>query len=429
MSKIALLFPGQGSQYVGMGKGLIDNYAVARQTFEEASDVLGYDLPKQCLEGPDAVLTNTAQAQPAILTMSVAAYRVFRQEFGLTPSVAAGHSLGEFSALTVAEVFSFSDAVNLVRQRGLLMDEANTLGDGAMLAISQAELSSIEEACRIISDQTGLTATISCFNAPDQFTVSGNRIAIEQLNDRVTGMFPNVKTTRLNVSAAFHCSLMSSIVDRFMQVISNIPLHSPVFPVLSNVTGLPHGDADSIVHNLVRQLTEPVRWTDNMSHMLQEEQVVFMELGPKSVLRNLARKVTSRPSFAYDNTDSLESMRTELGRYTPFGLISKTLAIAVSIKNREFDTSLYEVGVIRPYQAVKSRLMQLESEGRQPEGEDIRQALDMLTSVLRTKQAPSSEALFRTEQLQEQWGQMPEVAEWVNELREIYQMRGDLLHA
>lgn len=291
--KVAFVFPGQGSQYPGMGRELADNFCLARQVFEEASDALGMDLARLCFEGPEEDLRLTANTQPAILTASVAALRVVESECGLTPAYAAGHSLGEYSALVCADALNFADAVRTVRQRGIFMQEAVPVGVGTMAAIMGLENDVLEEICRQAAG--GEVVSPANFNSPGQVVIAGHTGAVE----RAIALAKERGAKRalpLPVSAPFHCSLMMPAAERLARVLAEVAVNPLHLPVVSNVEAAPNIDALRLKDLLVRQVSSPVRWDESVANMAQSGVERFVEIGPGKVLCGLIKRIVKGAS-------------------------------------------------------------------------------------------------------------------------------------
>lgn len=306
MGGIVCLFPGQGSQRVGMGADLADAFPVARRTFAEADDRLGFSLSRLCFEGPEDRLRLTEHAQPAILTASVAAYRVL-EELGLpTPVAVAGHSLGEWSALVVAGALEFADAVAGVRERGRLMQEAVPPGEGAMAAIMGLEPDAIDALCAEAG--AGDVCAPANLNGAGQVVVAGHARAIERLVALVTGQRGRAQV--LPVSAPFHCSLMAPAAVGLERWLSNVPLARPRLPVWTSVEARPVRDAGDVRMLLVRQLTAPVRWEATVRGLAALGAALALEVGPGRVLTGLLRRVVpSVPGVPVGDAESIQQAR------------------------------------------------------------------------------------------------------------------------
>ena len=283
----AFLFPGQGSQVIGMGKDLAARYPLARQAFEEADDALGVKISRLCFEGPEDELRLTENTQPAILAASVAAWRVL-QEKGIMPAFVAGHSLGEYSAHVAAGSMSFADAVRTVRNRGKYMQEAVPLGAGAMAAVLGMALDGVASVCRDAAQ--GEVCEPANINSPEQIVISGHMAAVERavkLADERGAKRAKV----LPVSAPFHCSLMKPAQEKLSVILRSLQLAPPRFPVLCNVHARPVEDPESSREALVRQVTGSVRWSESMQCLIAHGVQTFVEVGPGKVLCGLMRQI------------------------------------------------------------------------------------------------------------------------------------------
>ncbi|HKT88320.1 MAG TPA: ACP S-malonyltransferase, partial [Candidatus Sulfotelmatobacter sp.] len=284
---IALLFPGQGSQAVGMGKELAENFPVARQTFDEADEALGYKLSQLCFEGPEDQLRLTEITQPAILTVSVAALRVLETQ-SPRPGYVAGHSLGEYSAHVASGTFSFADAVRTVRNRGKYMQEAVPVGVGAMAAILGMDLDKVTAVCAEAAQ--GEVCSAANINSPEQIVISGNTAAVERAT-KLADERGAKRAKLLPVSAPFHCSLMKPAQDRLEGDLDKISMQRPVYPVVCNVDAVPVSEAGLALQTLVRQVTGSVKWEQCMRFLIAQGVQTFIELGPGKVLCGLMRQI------------------------------------------------------------------------------------------------------------------------------------------
>ncbi len=285
---IAFLFPGQGSQYPGMGQDLAENFSIARQTFEEASDALGFDMAALCFRGSEDDLRLTANTQPAILTASIATLRVLEQENEFKPSYAAGHSLGEYSALVCAGALSLADAVRTVRQRGTFMQEAVPVGVGAMAAIMGIDRPELEQLCKEAAE--GEIVSPANFNSPGQIVIAGHTTAVERamLLAKERGA---KRALPLPVSAPFHSSLMEPAAKRLAETLENVQIGSFTCPVIGNVEAAPYQEQARVKPLLIEQVCAPVRWDESVLKMQELGVTHYVEIGPGKVLSGLAKRI------------------------------------------------------------------------------------------------------------------------------------------
>ncbi|MGZ7094341.1 MAG: ACP S-malonyltransferase [Candidatus Angelobacter sp.] len=309
--KIALIFPGQGSQVVGMGKELAEKYPEARRTFEEADHALGYKLSQLCFEGHEDQLRLTEITQPAILTTSLAALRVLQSRMP-KPSFVSGHSLGEYSAHVCAGTFSFADAVRTVRNRGKYMQEAVPVGVGSMAAILGMDFAKVAAVCHDAAE--GEVCSPANINSPEQIVISGNTAAVERAT-RLADERGAKRAKVLPVSAPFHCSLMKPAQDRLENDLKKITLAKPVYPVACNVDAEMVTDDIRALNTLVRQVTGSVKWEQCMRLLIAEGVDTFIEVGPGKVLCGLMRQIDrSRTCMNVGDEASLTKTLEALGK-------------------------------------------------------------------------------------------------------------------
>ena len=314
MTGTAFLFPGQGAQHVGMGLVLSQSYPEAQETFVQADAILGFPLSTLCFEGPAEELTDTINAQPAILTHSVAALRVLENHNGLRPDYVAGHSLGEFSALVAAGALTFEAALRLVRERGRLMKLAGERSPGGMAAILGLPREAVEAACESARQETGGIVQIANDNCPGQIVVSGEVPALEAAMAQAQAAGAR-KVVRLAVSIAAHSPLMATVADEFAAAVEAAPIQKATIPIVGNVSarrssGWVRGRAE-----LTAQLTSPVRWTDSMRWLIEQGVKRVIELGPDKVLTGLMKRIDRRVT-RINLEESVEGLEVAEGRPT-----------------------------------------------------------------------------------------------------------------
>jgi len=307
LSPIAFLFPGQGSQATGMGKELAALYPVARQTFQEADDALGFSLSQLCFEGPDDQIKMTEITQPAILTMSTAVSRVLKEK-GIVPQYVAGHSLGEYSAHVAAGTLDFADAVRTVRKRGQYMQEAVLAGQGAMAAILGMPIDQLRQVCNEAAQ--GEIVSPANINSPDQIAISGHTKAVERAAELAKQRGAK-RAIMLQVSAPFHCALMEPAQDRLSPDLAALNFRDPQVPVIANIDSEPKTTAAASRDALLRQVTDAVQWSPSMQKLVQLGVKLFVEVGPGKVLCGLMRQIDRAQSCV--NVEDEASLQKALG--------------------------------------------------------------------------------------------------------------------
>lgn len=313
MSLPVLLFPGQGAQQVGMGADLVSGSPAAADIYAQADEILGFDLSQLCFNGPEEVLTDTINAQPALLATSIALLRALEERLGrpLAAGAAAGHSMGEYSALVAAGALDFADALRLVRERGRLMKLADERATGGMAAIIALDTASIAQICTAVRGQTGQFVHIANDNCPGQVVISGDEQALE-LAMAAAEQAGARKVVRLAITIAAHSPLMAVVESEFAEAVSQAQINAPRYPVIANSTAQPLADREAIRTELVGQLQNSVQWTASMRYLIDQGFDSFIEIGPSGVLAGLLKRIDRRfrriPSIAtWEDVEKLAS--------------------------------------------------------------------------------------------------------------------------
>jgi len=307
MANMAYIFPGQGSQAIGMGKDLFDNFTAAREVFEQADEALGFSLSEMCFAGEEVDLQLTANTQPAILTTSIAAYRAMEVEGFAKPDFVAGHSLGEYSALVAAGVLDFADAIRTVRKRGTYMQEAVPVGVGAMAAILGMDVNAVKEGC--VEAAQGQVCSPANINSPSQVVIAGNSEAVDRACEIVKKKGAK-RAIKLNVSAPFHCALMMPAQEKLADDLKDLDYGDFVFPIFHNVDAAVNRDPRMVAAKLTEQVSSPVRWLQTVKAMADAGVEKFIEVGPGKVLTGLLRQI--KRDAVYANVENTESLRNTL---------------------------------------------------------------------------------------------------------------------
>jgi [acyl-carrier-protein] S-malonyltransferase len=394
--KMAFLFPGVGSQYIGMSKSLFDNFKIFKETIEEAGDVLKMDLPGMCfLPGKKEELDKLENAQAILAAFSIASYRVYMQEIGIPPLFCMGHSLGEYSALCSAGVIKFPDALKLVRERGAAVSETAAGIDGTMMWVINLDIKVLEEVCGDAAASLkagGQEVYISAYDSPTQASISGHTDALMKtarvLEQKGAIVYP------LKLSGPFHCPLMKGAAEKMKGILQQYEFAPPGCTVIANRDALPYKDAGSVIDNLSLQLISPIRWRASIEYLLGQGVDIAVEMGPKNVLKFLMQKNTAAIRiFTTDNDRDLEAIRKELiiGEEDYLKIIGKCLGAAVSTKNRNDSEAEYQERVIKPYRKVEAFYNEFVAKDGRPGKEHVKEAVRMLQDILEAKKVPRQE--------------------------------------
>ncbi len=306
-SSVAFMFPGQGSQAVGMGKDIAETYPVARQTFEQADDYLGFSLSDLCFNGPAETLNDTVNTQPALYVTSMATLRALRCELpDAAPAFAAGHSFGEFTALAAFGALAFEDGLSLVRERGRLMKQAGEQHPGAMAALLALDIDAVRGVCERARAETGGVLVVANDNCPGQVVISGDNATLDRALELAKEAGAR-RAMKLAVSIAAHSPLMQTSADEFRQAVAAATFQTPQVPIIGNVSAAPLTDVESIRQELGAQLTNPVRWRESMDAMIARGAEQFVEVGPKDVLTGLIKRIDGSKQTV--NLNSAENLK------------------------------------------------------------------------------------------------------------------------
>jgi [acyl-carrier-protein] S-malonyltransferase len=375
-----------------MGKEFYQQYPSVREAFEEAGDILKKDFAKMCFDASQKKeLDLLENSQCALLTVSYATYRIYEQEIGIKPDYCVGHSLGEYSALCCAGAIRFGDALQLVRDRGLIIKEVSAALDGTMMWVINLDRAVVEDTCREMQ-QKEEKVYISAYDSPTQVSISGIRDSVikaaKDLENKGAIVYP------LKMSGPFHSPLMSEAAARMEAVLKQFRYTQPRYPVIANRNARLYEGPETVVENLSQQLVSPIRWQDSILYLAEQGVATAVEIGPKDVLKFLVQKNSDAlRTFTLDNNDDLARLKKGLlleeDEFIP--LIGKCLGVAVGTRNRNFDPEEYRERVIKPYRQLEALYEKLLSNGKQAAGSQVKDAVQTLQAILDGKKIPVPE--------------------------------------
>lgn len=405
-TKTAFQFPGQGSQYVGMGKKLYEQYNEAKEVFGEVSSILGYDISKICFDGSITQLMDILNMSATIITVSVAAYRSFKSEYNLKPQFMLGHSLGEFSALCCSGVLSLKDVIEIIKFRCELADEVNKSSSSGFTVINNISPQAVQEICRKVSNNN-THVSIACYNSSIQVIISGHDEKVQQAEDELIKL--GAEITPILTSPPFHTPLMEKVSKRLQEKLNEYEFKMPHCPVIFNYTASPHIDPNTIKLNLSAQIFNPVLWQQSLDYLKIQGIETLVELGSSAILTNLSQELKCFESYAYGQQDDREALRkiikTDNGSNEPKKtVVTRCLAVAVCTKNNNWNDDEYVRGVELPYEKIEKMQDELDQSNLEPTVEQMQEALTMLKSVFETKKTPHEERKKRFHQIFEETG-------------------------
>ena len=391
------MFPGQGSQYVGMCKDLYDEHLIVRKTFDEAKDVLGIDLKKLCFDSDIKELTKTSNAQIALLTVSIAMFRLFMEYAPIQPYCLVGHSLGEISALTCAGAIKFPDALRIVRKRGQLMQEISESGCGIMAAISNIDAQLIRECLENNKYDSGV-AELACNNSYKQNVISGEERLVKSICSELENKGANIKY--LNVSGPFHSKLMESAAIKFEEELKLYSYNDLRWPVISNVNAKRYNNKNNIIRNLRKQLISPVLWADIMEALDKDNVDMCIELGPKKTLKNLLNQsVKGIQIYSFDHIEDREYLLNELvNEYNAETFVKKCLSISICTENNNWNSNEYDNYVVKSINRIIELYNACKVE-KVNKYDVMKESLDLLRCVLYNKKLSINEQINRINSL------------------------------
>ncbi len=390
--KIVFMCPGVGSHYTGMANDFYRQYPLVREIFAEAGDILKKDMTKMCFDSSQKKeLDKLENSQCALLTVSYAAYRIYKEEIGIEPDYCVGHSLGEYSALCCAGAIRFGDALQLVRDRGHIIKEVSAALDGTMMWVINLDTKIVQDTC-LEMQREGEQVYVSAYDSPTQTSISGSRASVikaaKDLENKGAIVYP------LKLSGPFHSPLMSEAAGRMESVLKQYRYTAPAYTVIANRNARPYDGANSVTENLSQQLVSPIRWQDSILYLVEQGVTTAVEIGPKDVLKFLLQKNSNAIRiFTLDNKDDLDRLKNGLlldkSEFIP--LIGKCLGAAVGTRNRNHNPEDYKEQVIKPYRQLEALYEKLVSNGKEVSPDRVTDAVKTLQAILEAKKIPVPE--------------------------------------
>jgi [acyl-carrier-protein] S-malonyltransferase len=394
MKKIAFMFPGVGSQYTGMGKEFYETSPVVKETFEEASEILGINVADICFTpAGKKELDKLEISQSSLLTQSVACFRLLNQEIGAEPKYCLGHSLGEYPALCCSGVIQFADALKLVRDRGIIIKEVSETLEGTMMWIINIQRQEVETVCQEVSEE-GREVYVSAYDSPSQLSISGRTEGVmeagRKLEEKGAIAYP------LKMSGPFHCPLMQPAAEKMGAVLREYTshFHEPLYPVISNRYAIPYTGSDTVVENLSQQLVSPIRWQDSLQYLEKQGIEMAIEIGPKDVLAFLLKKnMNTISTFITDKPTDIELLKEQLlvKEEDYMSVIGRALGAATSSRNYNHDPQEYQDKVVKLYRKVETLYRELTTHSENPTFQQAEETLSTLKDLLKSKNMPSEE--------------------------------------
>jgi len=400
LTKSSLVFPGVGSQHPLMCKSFYDNSRIAKDTFEEASDVLKMNMENICFSKDYAKELNKIDvSQMALVTGSMAVFRVFEHELGFEPDYLLGHSLGEYSALCASGAIEFADALNLVKQRGQIIKEVSSKVEGTMMWVINLENEIVESVCEEFAED-GQRVYISAYDSPTQCSISGKKDAVikvaKELEQKGAIVYP------LKMAGPYHSPLMEDAAVEMRGILSNYKFRNPKYKVIANCSALPYSGENQIIDNLSRQLKSPVKWQESIKYIQNEKVKLAIEIGPKDVLKFLIKKNTPDiNTFSFNKYEQIGKIRKDfvIGEEDGLTIIGNCLKAAVSVKNQNSDPGSYYNEVLMPYKEIEALYEEVDLKGKTVDRKHIEMAIKMVRNVFEGKKVPKEIRQNKLEQI------------------------------